>query len=56
VIKNLDNSLHPAGYVLKRWNRVMNSGAVAPAGAYTVVVTASTATEATTASVPLQLP
>jgi flagellar hook assembly protein FlgD len=56
VIKNLDSSLHPAGYVLKRWDRVMNSGAVAPAGAYTVVVTATTATESTTASVPLQLP
>jgi hypothetical protein len=56
VIKNLDNSLHPAGYVLKRWNRVTNTGVLAPAGSYSVVVTASTAGESATATVPLQLP
>jgi hypothetical protein len=51
VVKNLDNSDHPAGLVLKRWGEMQDDGLPAPHGTYTAQIVATSPTEFTTASV-----
>jgi endoglycosylceramidase len=51
VVKNLDNSDHPAGLVLKRWGEIEDNGLPAPHGTYTAQIVATTATEFTSGSV-----
>jgi endoglycosylceramidase len=51
VVKNLDNSDHPAGLVLKRWGEMQDNGQPAPHGTYTAQIVATSPTEFTTASV-----
>jgi hypothetical protein len=55
VVKKLDNADHPAGFVLKRWGEIEDNGLPAPHGAYTAQITATTATEFTSASVPFTI-
>ena len=55
VVKKLDNADHPAGLVVKRWGEMLDGGRPAPHGAYTALVTATTATEFTSASVPITI-
>ena len=52
IVKKLDNADHPAGPVLKRWGEILDGGAPAPHGTYTALVTATTATEFTSGSIP----
>ena len=53
VVKKLDNADHPAGPVLKRWGEILDGGLPAPHGGYTALITATTATEFTSASDPV---
>ncbi len=55
IVKKLDNADHPAGLVLKRWGEMEDNGTPAPHGAYTAQITATTATEFTSASVPITI-
>ncbi len=55
VVKKLDNADHPAGPVLKRWGEILDGGLPAPHGGYTALITATTATEFTSASVPFTI-
>ncbi len=55
IVKRLDNADHPAGLVLKRWGELEDNGLPAPPGVYTALVTATTAGESTSASVPFTL-
>jgi hypothetical protein len=55
VVKKLDNADHPAGLVLKRWGEILDGGLPAPHGSYTALVTATTATEFTSASIPITI-
>ena len=55
IVKKLDNADHPAGLVLKRWGEILDGGTPAPHGAYTALITATTATEFTSASIPITI-
>jgi Cellulase (glycosyl hydrolase family 5)/FlgD Ig-like domain len=55
VVKKLDNADHPAGPVLKRWGEILDGGLPAPHGGYTALITATTATEFTSASIPFTI-
>ena len=55
IVKRLDNADHPAGLVLKRWGEMQDSGLPAPHGAYTALITATTVTELTSASIPFTI-
>ena len=55
IVKKLDNADHPAGLVLKRWGEILDGGAPAPHGTYTALITATTSTEFTSASIPITI-